>query len=79
MRGQIAPFDIGMLLIALVIFVIGVALLSWFVNVRSEISIKFMYEGNEAYRLLLSLLSFTFIIVFLSCFLFLFIFNMRIS
>jgi hypothetical protein len=57
MRGQIAPFDIGILLIALVIFVIGTALLSWFVNVRSEISIKFMYETNEAYRLLLSLLS----------------------
>jgi hypothetical protein len=57
MKGQIAPFDIGVIAIVLVIFVIIVTFLQLPILKDTILAIDIIYNKNEAYRLLVSLLS----------------------
>jgi hypothetical protein len=58
MKCQIAPFDIGIIAIALVIFaVISIFLLENLHIFTKTVVVEVVYDTNEAYRLLVSLLS----------------------
>lgn len=58
MKGQIAPFDIGVIAIVLVIFAfISIFLLENLHIFTTTIVVKVVYDTNEAYRFLVSLLS----------------------
>jgi len=58
MKGQLAFFDIGVISIALVIFVlISLFFLENFHIYTKTINIQIVYDSNEAYRFLVSLLS----------------------
>jgi hypothetical protein len=57
MKGQIAPLDIGIIAIALVIFVIIITFLQLPILINTNLVVDIIYDTNEAYRLLASLLS----------------------
>jgi hypothetical protein len=57
MKGQIAPFDIGIMMIALAFLVVIFLFLSIFIETRAQVNVNIIYDTNEANRILTSLIS----------------------